>query len=138
MPDHRGAVMGRGIVFLKTGKFKEARAEFTYLIDYLNKTLKPDDPTGRGTLAAAYANRGILLDRQGHYKEALDDYIEALKTDMEALDGPNIFDKVLYGTPRPSTVQKRAQYLYEQLKLPPEKQLLRVPEIDAQQRMYKP
>ena len=138
MPDHRGAVMGRGIVFLQTEKFKEARAEFTYLIDYLNKTLKPDDPTGRGTLAAAYANRGILLDRQGHYKEALDDYIEALKTDMEALDGPNIFDKVLYGTPRPSTVQKRAQYLYEQLKLPPEKQLLRMPEIDAEQRMYKP
>ena len=93
---------------------------------------------GRGTLAAAYANRGILRDRGGHYKEALDDYISALKTDMGALDGPNIFDKVLYGTPRPSTVQKRAQYLYEQLKLPPEKQLLRVPEMDAQQRMYKP
>lgn len=138
MPNHRGAIMGRGIVFLQTGKIKEARAEFTYLIDYLTKTLKPDDPTGRGTLAAAYANRGILLDRQGQYKEALDDYISALKTDMGALDGPNIFDKVLYGTPRPSTVQKRAQYLYEQLKLPPEKRLLRVPEIDAQQRMYKP
>jgi len=138
MPDHRGAIMGRGIAFLQTGKFKEARAEFTYLIDYLNKTLKPDDPTGRGTLAAAFANRGILFDRQGLYKEALDDYISALKTDMGALDGPNIFDKVLYGTPRPSTVQKRAQYIYEQLKLPSEKRLLRVLELDAQQRMYKP
>ena len=138
MPNHRGAVMGRALVFLQTGKFKEAKAEFTYLIDYLTKTLKSDDPTGRGTLAAAFANRGILLDRQGLYKEALDDYISALKTDMGALEGPNIFDKVLYGTPRPSTVQKRAQYLYEQLKLSPEKRLLRVPELDAQQRMYKP
>lgn len=138
MPNHRGAIMGRGIVFLQTGKVREAKAEFTYLIEYLNKTLQSDDPTGRGALAAAYANRGILLDRQGNFQEALNDYINALKTDMGALDGPNIFDKVLYGTPRPSTVQKRAQYLYEQLKLPPEKRLLRVPEIDAQQRMYKP
>lgn len=137
-PDHRGALMGRAIVFLQTEKFSEARAEFTYLIDFLNKTLQRDDPTGRGTLAAAYANRGILLDREGKYKEALDDYINALKMDMGALEGPTIFDKVLYGTPRPSTVQKRAQYLYEQLKLPLEKRLFRVPEIDAQQRMYKP
>jgi hypothetical protein len=35
-------------------------------------------------------------------------------------------------------VLKRAQYLEQQLKLPPEKRVLRVPEIDAEQRMYKP
>jgi tetratricopeptide (TPR) repeat protein len=135
---HRGAVMGRAVTFIRMGKTVEANAELTYLIKTLNKTLEPDDPTGRGTLAAAYANRGILHDRAGRYKQALADYIEAIKTDREALDGPNIFDKVLYGTPRPSTVEKRAIYLYEQLALPPEKRVMRVPEIDAQQRMYKP
>lgn len=138
MPDHRGALMGRAIAFLQSERFPEAKAEFSYLIDYLNRTLEPDDPTGRGTLAAAYANRGILHDRLGNYRQAFDDYVMALKTDMEVLDGPSLFDKILYGTPRPSTVQKRAIYLKQQFDLPPEKRLFRVPEIDSEQRMYKP
>lgn len=138
MPDHRGALMGRAIAFLQSNRIAEAKAAFTYLIDYLKRTLDPDDPTGRGTLAAAYANRGILHDRQGEYEKAFADYVEALKTDMQVLDGPTLFDKILYGTPRPSTVQKRAIYLKQQLALPPERRLFRVPEIDAEQRMYKP
>lgn len=138
MPDHRGALMGRAIAFLQSNRIPEAKAELTYLIDYLERTLQPDDPTGRGTLAAAYANRGILHDRAGAYEKALADYVEALKTDSGALDGPGLFDKILYGTPRPATVRKRALYLEQQLALPPEKRLLRVPEIDAEQRMYKP
>ena len=136
--DHRGALMGRAIAFLQSERFPEAKAEFTYLIDFLNRTLAADDPTGRGTLAAAYANRGILHDRLGDYRQAFDDYVMALKTDMGVLDGPSLFDKILYGTPRPSTVQKRAIYLKQQFDLPPEKRLFRVPEIDAEQRMYKP
>ena len=136
--DHRGALMGRAIAFLQSERFPEAKAEFTYLIDFLNRTLAVDDPTGRGTLAAAYANRGILHDRLGDYRQAFDDYVMALKTDMGVLDGPSLFDKILYGTPRPSTVQKRAIYLKQQFDLPPEKRLFRVPEIDAEQRMYKP
>jgi hypothetical protein len=35
-------------------------------------------------------------------------------------------------------VRDRAIYLKQQLALPPEKRLLRVPEIDEKQRMYKP
>lgn len=138
MPDHRGALMGRAIAFMQMGKEPEALAEFTYLIDTLKRTLAADDPTGRATLAAAYANRGIMHDRAGRYETALADYVEALKTDAGALDGPSLFDKILYGTPRPSTVLKRAQYLEQQLRLPPAERLLRVPEIDAEQRMYKP
>lgn len=138
MPDHRGALMGRAIALMQMGKAPDALAEFTYLIDTLKRTLAADDPTGRATLAAAYANRGIMHDRAGRYETALADYVEALKTDAGALDGPSLFDKILYGTPRPSTVLKRAQYLEQQLKLPPEKRVLRVPEIDAEQRMYKP
>ena len=136
-PDHRGALMGRAIVYLNTGRDAEAEAELTYLIDYLKRTLEPDDPTGLGTLAAAYANRGILYDRQGRYEEALANYIEALKTDEGAVDGPNIFDRILYEA-QPSTVRKRATYLYEQLQLPEEERLLRLPEKDERQRMHKP
>ncbi len=137
-PDHRGALMGRALAFLQSGRPVDAEAEFSYLIEFLTRTLEADDPTGRGTLATAYANRGILHDRQGRYKAAFADYIEALKTDMGVLDGPTLFDKILYGTPRPATVQKRAIYLKKQFELPPHERLMRVPEIDTEQRMYKP
>jgi tetratricopeptide (TPR) repeat protein len=136
-PDHRGALMGRALVFLNTGRDPEAEAELTYLIGYLKRTLEPDDPTGLGTLAAAHANLGILYDRQGRFEDALANYVEALKTDEGAVDGPNIFDKVLYEA-RPSTVRDRAIYIHEQLKLPEGERLMRVPELDARQRMHKP
>ena len=87
-PNHRGALMGRALVFIKTKQYDKAFAELTYLIDFLKKNLEPDDPTGLGLMAAAYANRGIVHDTNGRYKEALADYIEALKTDQGALDGP--------------------------------------------------
>ena len=137
-PDHRGALMGRALAFLQTERFNEADAEFTYLINYLKKNLAADDVTGVAVYAAAYANRGILYDRAGQYEKALADYIQALRIDEGAVDGPSLIDKVLYGTPRPSTVRKRARYLHEQLALPPENRLLRMPEKDAEQRMYKP
>ena len=38
------------------------------------KNLEDDDKTGVGTLAAAYANRGIVKDRKEQYEEALKDY----------------------------------------------------------------
>jgi tetratricopeptide (TPR) repeat protein len=138
MPNHRGALMGRALVFMRMNKRNEALAELTYLIGFLRKSLQPDDRTGIGVLAAAYANRGILHDRAGRYEKALADYILALKTDAGVLDGPGLFDKIIYGTPKPSTVRDRAIYLKQQLALPPEKRLLRVPELDAEQRMHKP
>ena len=137
-PDHRGALMGRALVFMKSGRGREAVAELTYLIDFLQRTLEPDDLTGRATLAAAYANRGILHDRAARYEKALVDYVAALKIDEESVSGPGLVDKVLYGTPNASTVRKRAEYLIEQLALPEGQRLLRVPEIDAEQRIYKP
>lgn len=137
-PNHRGAVMGRALAFIQMGKNKEAVAELTHLIKFLEKNLEPDDSTGRGSLAAAYANRGILKDRQEKYKAAFDDYVMALKTDQGILDGPTLFDKILYGTSKPSTIRDRAVYIHKQLQLPPEKRLLKVPEIDQKQRMYKP
>ncbi len=136
-PDHRGALMGRAIVFLETGRHEEAEAAFRYLIDYLNRTLEEDDLTGWGVLAAAYANLGILYDRLGRYEDALRQYSLSLQVDEETVDGPDIFHRVLYN-PRPATVRDRANYISEQLQLPEEERLLSVPEVDERQRMYKP
>lgn len=136
-PDHRGALMGRAIVFLQTSRYAEAEAEFTHLIDNLTATVAPDDPTGIAVLAGAYANRGIMYDRMGQYENALKDYVQALKIDEGAVEGPGLVDKILYSA-SPSTVRKRAIYLHQQLALPKEERLLHVPELDAQQRMYKP
>ena len=136
--DHRGALMGRALVFMQQENYKKADTELTYLINFLRKNLDPDDTTGVGALSAAYANRGIIKDRQGKYKAAFDDYVLALKTDEGVLDGPSLFDKILYGNSKPSTVRDRAIYIHKQLQLPLEKRLLRLPEKDKIQRMYKP
>ena len=137
-PDHRGALMGRALVFLQGGRDIDAEAEFTYLIKYLQENLEPDDITGIAVFAGAYTNRGILYDRAGRYEKALQDYIQALKIDEGAIDGPSLIDKVIYGTPRPATTRQRAIYLQQQLALPKAQRVLRIPEKDAEQRMYKP
>lgn len=137
-PNHRGALMGRALVFMARSEHELAIAELTYLIAFLKENQDDTDRTGIATLAAAYANRGITYDRQAKYQKAFDDYVQALKVDEGAIEGPDWIDKILYGTPQPSTVRKRAIYIYEQLKLPPEKRLLSVPELDAEQRRYKP
>jgi len=136
-PDHRGALMGRAIAFLAMGKMAEAEAEFDYMIDYLERTLEPDDPTGRGALAAAYANRGIMYDRLGEYEQALEDYKQALRIDHEVVEGPGVVDKILH-IADPSNVLMRAKYLQEQLALPEEERVMRIPEEDAKQRMHRP
>jgi len=137
-PNHRGALMGRALAFMLSDRPLEAEAEFTYLIDYLTRNVKPDDATGIGTLAAAYNNRGVLYDRQCRHKKALDDYIQAVKTDEGAVDGPGIVDKIIYGTTEPSTARKRAQFLYENMAGLKEGECLKLPKKDTEQRMYKP
>ncbi len=136
-PDHPRALMGRAIVFIRTERLDDAMAELDYLIDFLNRNLEPDDTTGTGTLAAAYANRGRINDLRGNYEKALDDYIAALNTDEETVS-PGVVHKLLYSTGKTSSVRKRAQYIYEQLQLPEDQRLMRIPELDAEQRMYKP
>lgn len=138
MPNHRGALMGRAIVLLQTEQYDRAEAAFTALIDYLRETLPADDPTGTAVLAAAHANRGILYDRTGAYERALADYRKAMEIDAGAVEGPDLVQKIIYGNSRPATVRKRAAYLAEQLALPEDQRVLRVPEVDAKQRMYKP
>jgi tetratricopeptide (TPR) repeat protein len=139
-PDHRGALMGRALIYIQTERYEDAIGELGYLIERLQITLEsePDDRTGQGVLAAAFANRGIVHDRRGLYEEALADYIAALRTDPGAIEGPDIFQKILLGGDQISTVRDRAEYLHQQLQLPENERLLSLPELDEQQFMYKP
>ncbi len=136
-PHHRGAHMGRISVLIALDRHDEAVAELTILIDFLTTNLTEDDATGWGTLAAAYANLGIVHDRNNRHELALKNYIEALKVDAEAVEGPGIVDRILHN-PSPSTIRKRAEYLYAELKKPKDQQVLRKPEVDAKSRDYKP
>lgn len=138
MPNHRGALMGKAIALLQSERYDEAEEVLTHTIAFLTEDLEPDDPTGTAVLAGAYANRGILYDRTARHEQALADYIQALRIDAEAVKGPGIVDKVLHVMPRAATVRDRAVYLQQQLALPEEERLLRLPEKDAEQRMHKP
>ena len=90
------------------------------------------------SLAVAYADRGILHDRMGLHDAALRDYRRALSLDPGLADGPGWLWRFLRNMPeRPPTIADRAAYLEAELQKPPEDRLLRLPEIDAQQRMYK-
>ncbi len=137
-PDHRGALMGRALVLTQTERYDDAIAEFDYLIRFLEQNLEPDDRTGRGVLAAAYANRGIVYDRLGQYETALENYILAINTDAETVAEPGVVHKILYDSDRISSVRKRALYLQQQLRLPEDQRVMRIPELDARQRMHKP
>ncbi|MDJ0950663.1 MAG: hypothetical protein QNJ94_17255 [Alphaproteobacteria bacterium] len=138
MPNHRGALMGRALVFIERKQYELAVAELTHLIGHLEQSLEADDRTGWAALAAAYANRGIVHDREGRHEAALADYVQALKVDEGAVEGPGWINKLLYGTPNPSTIRDRARYIHEQLKLPEEQRVLRVPQLDELERAYKP
>ncbi len=137
-PDHPGAMMGRAIALMQSGRTTGAEAAFTALIAVEERKFDAENATRRGLLAAAYANRGILNDRAGRPERALADYRRALAIDAEAVAGPGLTDRVLYGTPNAATVAKRADYLAAQLELPPEDRVLTRPRIDAEQRMHKP
>ena len=137
-PNHRGAIMCKALVFISQKMYPEANKELNYLINFLEKNLLADDPTGIGTLAAAYANRGIIKDRQENYKGALKDYIKAIKIDEEAVAGPGFGTVILNYKFKSSSVRKRAIYISEQLQLPENERLLKIQELDEGQVMHKP
>jgi len=137
-PDHRGAIMCRALVFISQKMYLEATEELNYLINFLEKTVENDDPTGIGTLAAAYANRGIIKDRKKDYQGALQDYLKALGIDHEAVAGPGLGTVILNYKFKSSSVKERALYLNEQLQLPEGERILRIEELDEGQVMHKP
>jgi len=137
-PDHRGAVMCKALVFISQKMYLEATEELNYLINFLGKTVKDDDLTGVGTLAAAYANRGIIKDRKKDYQGALQDYLKALGIDHKAVAGPGLGTVILNYKFKSSSVKERALYLNEQLQLPENERVLRIKELDEGQVMHKP
>ena len=137
-PNHRGAVMCKALVFISQKKYFEATQELNYLINFLEKNIEADDKTGIGTLAAAYANRGIIKDRQRKHKSALKDYVKALGIDHEAVAGPGLGTIILNYKFKSSSVRERALYLNEQLQLPEDERILSIKELDEGQVMHKP
>lgn len=137
-PNHRGAVMCKALVFISQKKYSEATQELSYLINFLEKNIEDDDKTGVGTLAAAYANRGIIKDRQKNHKGALEDYVKALGIDHEAVAGPGLGTIILNYKFKSSSVRERALYLNEQLQLPEDERVLSIQELDEGQVMHKP
>ena len=137
-PNHRGALMCKALVFISEKKYIEADKVLSNLIIFLEKNVEDDDKTGIGTLAAAYANRGIIKDRNKKYKEALEDYVKALGIDHEAVAGPGLGTIILNYKFKSSSVKERALYLNEQLQLPEDERILSIKELDEGQVMHKP
>jgi len=137
-PYHRGAMMCKALVFISEKKYIKAEKTLNNLIIFLEKNLEDDDKTGIGTLAAAYANRGIIKDRNKNYQEALKDYVKALGIDHEAVAGPGLGTVILNYKFKSSSVKERALYLNEQLQLPENERVLSIKELDEGQVMHKP
>ena len=136
--NHRGAMMCKALVFISQKKYVKADRVLSDLIIFLQKNLEEDDKTGIGTLAAAYANRGIIKDRNKNYEEALKDYVKALGIDHESVAGPGLGTIILNYKFKSSSVRERALYLNEQLQLPENERVLSIEELDAGQVMHKP
>ena len=130
--------MCKALVFISQKKYPEANKQLTNLINFLETNVKDDDKTGIGTLAAAYANRGIIKDRNKDYKGALQDYVKALGIDHESVAGPGLGTIILNYKFKSSSVKERALYLNEQLQLPENERVLSIKELDEGQVMHKP
>ena len=137
-PNHRGAMMCKALVFISQKKYIKADLILTDLIIFLEKNLESDDKTGVGTLAAAYANRGIIKDRNKNYQGDLQDFLKALGFDDEAVAGPGLGTIILNYKFKSSSVKERALYLNEQLQLPENERVLSIKELDEGQLMHKP
>jgi tetratricopeptide (TPR) repeat protein len=137
-PNHRGAIMCKALVYISQKNYTLATDELNYLIIFLEKNILPDDKTGIGTLAAAYANRGIIKDRMKDYGGALKDYIKALGIDDVAVAGPGLGTIILNYKFKSSSVRDRALYLNDQLQLPESERVLSIKELDEGQVMHKP
>ena len=138
MPNHRGAIMCKALVYISQKQYREASDQLDYLINFLEKNIEDDDKTGIGTLAAAYANRGIIKDRKEDYEGALKDYVKALGIDHVAVAGPGLGTIILNYKFKSSSVRERALYLNEQLQLPTNERILKIEELDKGQVMHKP
>ena len=124
--EYKEAHLAKAITLLQMERFDASRESFDRAIGLDN------------LYAQAYANRGILNDRVSRPEAALNDYRKALKLKPELAEGPGWLWRFLRNIhERPPTIADRADYLAEELKKPESERLIRVPELDSKQRMYK-
>lgn len=124
--NHIHAMRGRAQSLMQLGQSTRALTAFNTAI-----ALTPE-------FGATYANRGVLHDRMGRYEKAVEDYERALALDPELAEGPHWLTRFLRNQPqKPPGVAERAAYLRGELAKPAGERLLRVPELDAEQRSYK-
>jgi tetratricopeptide (TPR) repeat protein len=124
--NHIHAMRGRAQSLMQLGQSTQALTAFNTAI-----ALAPE-------FGATYANRGVLHDRMGRYEKAIEDYERALALDPELVEGPHWLTRFLRNQPqKPPGVAERAAYLRGELAKPEGERLLRVPELDAEQRSYK-
>ncbi|MDH3689006.1 MAG: tetratricopeptide repeat protein [Gammaproteobacteria bacterium] len=125
-PDHIHALRGYARTMMMLGENDEALRAFNDAIE-----LEPD-------FGGTFANRGILYDRMGDYKLAIQDYEHSLELDQDIAKGPHWLTRFLRLQPeKPPGIAERAAYLRAELAKPEGERLLRVPELDEQQRSYK-
>jgi tetratricopeptide (TPR) repeat protein len=127
-PEHVPALRGLATSLHKAGRHEEALAVYDELLGLASEA----------EAAVDLANRGILLDTMGRHEAALSDYETALALDPEVAKGPHWLTRFLRKqVGPPPTIADRARYLRAELAKPEDKRLLRVPEVDQQQRPYK-
>ena len=125
-PNHVHALRGRARSLMQLGQSPQALAAFDTAI-----SLEPE-------FGATYANRGILHDRMGRYEKAVEDYERALQLDPELTEGPHWLTRFLRNQPqKPPGIAERAAYIRLQLTKPENERVMRVPELDAEQRSFK-
>ena len=125
-PEHAMAHLGLALTYMQMENYDVSMQELNTVIK-----LNPE-------IAAAYADRGILYDRLGKHKKALADYRKALEMDPEILEGPGWLWRFLRNIDeKPPTIKDRADYLEAELAKPEAERLLKIPEVDEKQRMYK-
>lgn len=125
-PGHLEARRGLARTLLQLERYGEALRHFDRVI-----AAAPD-------YGATYANRGILYDRMGEYRNALADYRRAMELDPELDEGPGWLTLFLRNEPQPPpTIGDRAAYLEQELAKPADERVLRVPEEDERQQSWR-
>ncbi len=126
-PSFKPARLGQALVYIEIKEYARARQILDRLL--------AEDPS----FAEAWANRGILNDREGRYKEAMHDYRQALRLNPDLAKAPGFLYRLIHNVQeKPSTIADRLRYLEEEFKKPPGKRVLRVPEIDEKQPVNTP
>ena len=124
-PDYAPALRGLANAYVQLKRYEDALSAIERAI-----AIEPD-------FGGYYAIRGIIHDHQGKYDKAVADYEKAIKTEPTVAEGMHWLDRLLHNVQEtPPTVADRLRYLKHQLSLPPERRLLKVPDIDVRQRPY--